>query len=439
MQNKELFQLALNINNPWYIKEIDFNEKDKKLNIHIDFTKGSTFSYEYIETKIETIKDIVDGKETNIDKEIEVNKETFNNLKAYDTINKKWQHLNFFEHTCYIHARVPRVKLPNGKTKLIKTPWEGISNGFTLLFEALLMQLCSAMPINKVASLVKLSDDKLWTMIDRYVNKARTNENFENISSIGLDETSRAKGHDYITLFVDLKKRRTIFITTGKDSNTIKDFVDDLESHKGKASNIKEVSVDMSPAFKKGIKENLKDASVVYDKFHLIKHINDSVNEVRRAEAIEEKILKGTRYIFLKNECNLTKKQKETLESLTMSNMNLKTMRAYNIKKSFQDIYQANSKDEFITYLNKWYYWATHSKLEPMIKVAYMIKRHMDGIITWFDNKINNGILEGLNSVIQATKSKARGYRTFKNYKNIVYLITGKLDFSRVNFNLRRV
>lgn len=276
-------------------------------------------------------------------------------------------------------------------------------------------------------------------MIDRYVHKARTYENFENISSIGLDETSRAKGHDYITLFVDLKKRRTIFITEGKDSGTIKDFVDDLRAHKGKASNIKEVSVDMSPAFKKGIKENLKDASVVYDKFHLIKHINDSVNEVRRAEAIKETILKGTRYIFLKNECNLTKKQKETLKSLTISNMNLKTMRAYNIKKSFQDIYQANSKDEFITYLNKWYYWATHSKLEPMIKVAHMIKRHIDGIITWFDNKINNGILEGLNSVIQATKSKARGYRTFKNYKNIVYLITGKLDFSRVNFSLRGV
>ncbi len=154
------------------------------------------------------------------------------------------------------------------------------------------MQLCSAMPINKVASLTKLSDDKLWTMIERYVNQARTYENFENISSIGLDETSRASGHDYITLFVDLKKKRTIFITGGKDSNTIKDFVNDLEAHKGKASNIKEVSVDMSPAFKKRIKENLKDASVVYDKFHLIKHINDSVNEVRRAEAVEEKGIK---------------------------------------------------------------------------------------------------------------------------------------------------
>ena len=296
-----------------------------------------------------------------------------------------------------------------------------------------------AMPVNKVASLVKVSDDKLWTMIDRYVSKTRVHENFENIKSIGLDETSRAKGHDYITLFVDLEERRTLFITEGKDNSTVKRFVEDLEAHNGKAESIEQVSVDMSPAFKKGIDENLPDAQIVYDKFHIIKHINDAVNKVRIAETIEDKILKGTRYVFLKNEDNLTKKQKEKLDELTMPNMNLKTVRAYNIKIAFQDIYKAESEDEFITYLNKWYFWATHSRLEPIKEVAYMIKRHWDGIVSWYNNKINNGILEGLNSVIQATKSKARGYKTFKNYKNIVYLLTGKLDFSLVNSKFREI
>ena len=431
--------MALNITNPWTVNDIKFNSEDKKLDIYIDFTKGSIFSYEYIETKTEIKKVTIDGKETEIKNEIEISRETFNNLKAYDTVNKTWRHLNFFEHECYIHARVPRVKLPNGKVKLIKTPWEGISNGFTLLFEALLMQLCIAMPVNKVASLVRVSDDKLWTMIDRYVHKTRVYENFENIKSIGIDETSRAKGHEYITLFVDLEKRRTIFITEGKDNTTIKRFVEDLEVHNGKANNIKDVSVDMSPAFKKGIVENLLDAKVVYDKFHIIKHLNDAVNEVRRVEAIEDKILKGTRYIWLKNEDNLTKKQKEILKECSMSNMNLKTVRAYNIRKSFQDIYTAQTHDEFLKYLNKWYFWATHSQLEPIKKVAYMIKNHWDGVVNWYASKINNGILEGLNSVIQAAKSKARGYKTFKNYKNIVYLITGKLDFSLVNCKFREI
>ena len=414
---QELFQLALNITDPWFVSDLNFDAESKRLDVYINFKKGSTFNY--------------------ID--LENNSKTISNLKAYDTKDKIWRHLNFFEHECYLHARVPRVKLPNGKTKLIKTPWEGLSNGFTLLFEALLLQLCQAMPVSKVAAITKTSDDKLWNMLDRYIDKTREHEDFKDIDAIGLDETSRAKGHEYITLFVDLKKRRTIFITKGKDNTTIKHFSKDFKEHNGDINNIKNVSCDMSPAFIKGVKENLPKAEITFDKFHILKIINEAVNSVRKQEVATNNILKGTKYIWLKNYNNLTKKQKEQLNELTMSNMNIKTIRAYNIRQSFQDIYQANTQEEFITYLNKWYYWATHSKLEPIVKVAKAIKRHWDGIVKWYESKINNGILEGLNSVIQATKSKARGYKTFKNYKIIVYLLTGKLDFSLVNNKFREI
>ena len=163
------------------------------------------------------------------------------------------------------------------------------------------------------------------------------------------------------------------------------------------------------------------------------------MNNVRKQEVNTNKLLIGTKYIWLKNYKNLTVKQKETLASLTMSKMKSKTMRAYNIRQSFQDIYQATSQEEFVTYLNKWYFWATHSKLEPMIKAAKTVKRHWDGVVRWYESKINNGILEGLNSVIQAAKSKARGYKTFRNYKIIVYLLTGKLDFSLVNHRFKEI
>jgi len=417
MLTKNLFELALNITAPWFVENIEFSNEDKKLDIYIDFKKGSTFSY-------------IDKDNDNI---------IIDKLKAYDTTNKEWRHLNFFEHECYLHARVPRVKLPNGKAKLIKTPWDGLSNGFTLLFEALLLQLVSAMPVKKVADIVKTSDDKLWDMMNRYINQTRKLEDFKNVKSIGMDETSRAKGHDYITLFVDLEQRKTMYITEGKDSNTVKDFKKDLESHNGSVESIKDVSCDMSPAFTKGINENLPNAKITYDKFHIIKLINEAVDEVRRNEVEEFKILKGTRYIFLKNEQNLTQKQQETLEKCTMSNMNLKTVRAYNIKKSFQVIYRATTQDEFITYLNKWYFWASHSRLEPIKKVAKTIKKHWNGIINYHTSNITNGILEGLNSVIQAAKSKARGYKTSKNFKNIVYLLTGKLDFSLINPNYSNI
>jgi transposase len=413
---KELFQMALNVTDPWFVKDLKFDVESKRLDIYIDFKKGSTFNF-------------FDKEE---DREIV-------GLKAYDTSNKTWKHLNFFEHECYLHTRVPRVKLPNGKVKQIQTPWEGLSNGFTLLFEAFLLQLCQAMPVSKVAKITKTSDDKLWSMLEKYIDQTREYEDFQEISSIGLDETSRAKGHEYITLFVDLQQRRTIFITEGKDNTTVKRFTEDFEAHNGKVDNIKNVSCDMSPAFIKGVKEYLPKAQITFDKFHILKIINEAVNNIRKQEVNTNKLLIGTKYIWLKNYKNLTVKQKETLASLTMSKMKSKTMRAYNIRQSFQDIYQATSQEEFVTYLNKWYFWATHSKLEPMIKAAKTVKRHWDGVVRWYESKINNGILEGLNSVIQAAKSKARGYKTFRNYKIIVYLLTGKLDFSLVNHRFKEI
>ena len=436
---QELFQLALNITDPWFISDLQFNIEAKRLDVYIDFKKGSTFSYEYIEYKTETKKETIDEKEVEVKTKIEIGRENFDNLKAYDTQDKRWRHLNFFEHECYLHARVPRVKLPNQKVKLIKTPWEGQSNGFTLLFEALLLQLCQAMPVNKVAKITNTSDDKLWSMLDRYITNTREYEDFEDIDAIGMDETSRAKGHEYISTFVDLLKRRTIFITEGKDNTTVQRFAEDFKEHSGDIENIKNVSCDMSPAFIKGVKENLPQAEITFDKFHILKIINEAVDKVRKEEVGANKLLKGTKYIWLKNYNNLTEKQKEQLNTLTMSNMNIKTIRAYNIRQSFQDIYQASTQEEFITYLNKWYYWATHSRLEPIVKAAKSVKNHWDGIVKWYESKINNGILEGLNSVIQAAKSKARGYKTFKNYKIIVYLLTGKLDFSLVNSKFREV
>ena len=413
---KELFQMALNVTDPWFVKDLKFDVEAKRLDIYLDFKKGSTFSF-------------FDEQE---DKELV-------GLKVYDTSNKTWKHLNFFEHECYLHARVPRVKLPNGKVKRISTPWEGLSNGFTLLFEAFLLQLCQAMPVNKVATITKTSDDKLWSMLEKYIDQTREYEDFKEITSIGLDETSRAKGHEYITLFVDLMERRTIFITEGKDNTTVQRFAEDFEAHKGNVERVENVSCDMSPAFIKGVREYLPKAQITFDKFHILKIINEAVDKVRKQEVSTNKLLTGTRYIWLKNYTNLTVKQKETLESLSISNMNLKTMKAYNIRQSFQDIYQASSQEEFTTYLKKWYYWATHSRLEAMIKAAKMVKRHWDGILKWYESKINNGILEGLNSVIQAAKSKARGYKTFKNYKIIVYLLTGKLDFSLVNHRFKKI
>jgi transposase len=268
--------------------------------------------------------------------------------------------------------------------------------------------------------------------LDTYIALVKKDEDYSTISTIGMDETYISKGHDYVTLFVDLVERKTQFISTGKDNKTVVNFVEELESKQGDRQNIKQVSCDMSPAFIKGVKENLPQAEITFDKFHIIKLINEAVDQVRREEAQGNPLLKGTRFIFLKNKANLTEKQKEIKASLSLAKLNLKSIRALQIRETFQQIYQAETSEQFEALLKRWYYWATHSQLAPMIKVAKTIKRHWDGILNWKKSQINNGILEGLNSVLQAAKRKARGYK-IKHFKTIAYLLTGKLDFSKVN------
>jgi transposase len=383
----ELFEQALHISSPWFIKSIDFNADKKRLDIHVDFKRGSTFA------------------------DPDSSGETEKMYKAYDTVQKTWRHLNFFEHECHLHARVPRIKRDDGKVRMIPTPWDGQVSGFTLLFEALLMQLCKAMPVHNVSQLTGVSDHKIWRVLDTYIGLAKKDEDFSDISVVGMDETSIARGHDYITLFVDLNEKKTLHVSEGKDNKTVVDFVDTLEAKQGDRNAIKHVSCDMSPAFIKGVKENLPRAQITFDRFHIIKLINEAVDQVRREEGTYTPLLKGARYVFLKNEANLTAKQKVVKKELSLAKLNLKSVRAMQIREVFQQTYLAENTEQFEGLLNSWYYWATHSQLAPIIKVAKTIKNHWEGVISWKESQINNGILEGLNSVLQAAKRKARGYK----------------------------
>ncbi len=403
---QKLFEAALGITSPWYVKKIDFDVVNKSLRIDVDFEAGSTFKDE---------SEGADGKA----------------YKAYDTVKKEWRHLNFFEHECYLTARVPRVKRDDGRVRLIPPPWSGVVSGFTLLFEALIIQLCKAMPVHNVSQLTKASDYLIWRILDVYTESAKFNEDLSDIESVGMDETSIAKGHDYITLFVDLEKRATVHVSKGKSHETVVDFVKVLESKSGCAKQIKDVSCDMSPAFIKGVREELPNAQITFDKFHIMKIINGGVDKVRREEAKTNPLLKGMRYTVLKNDTNLTVKQAASKEVL-LAEANLKTVTAMQMRETFQQLYQLDSLELFELKLREWCAWLDGSELPEMVKVKEMVESHWDGIVRWQESKINNGILEGLNSVLQAAKRKARGYK-FSHFKTMAYLITGKLDFSMVN------
>ena len=391
---------ALGLTAPWTVTGADFDATARRLDIHIDFAAGSRFACPQCGA---------------------------GDCPAHDTEPGTWRHLNFFQHQAWLHARVPRVRCTQcGVKKVTTLPWARKDSGFTLLFEALVMALVSSMPVQTAARLIGEHDTRLWRVIHHYVDEARARADASGVTRVAIDETAARRGHDYITLFVDIDEACILHVTEGKDAATVAAFADDLIAHGGDPDAITEVCIDMSPAFIKGVADSLPEAEVTFDKFHTVKIINEAVDEVRRAEQKGQTLLKGTRYIWLRNPATLSQRQRATLEALPTRT--LKTARAYQIRLAFQDLYAEDNPAAAAAYLKQWYFWATHSRLPPMVDAARTIKRHWDGILRWFESKIANGVIEGINSLIQAAKAKARGYRSTRNLKAIAYLIAGKLD-----------
>jgi len=395
MKDTELFQKALDLPSPWLVSSSVFDIEEKTLRLKLDFPPGSIFCCPECGAQ---------------------------GCQVYDTKEMTWRHMNFWQHPTQISARRPRVQCEKCGVKVIDVPWARSGSAFTLLFEAYVIKLAEDMPINAIADLVGETDTRLWRIVRHYVKDEHDKLDFSEVSRVGFDETSRKRGHDYVTVSVDLDTGNVLFVTEGKDADTIKRFRDELERHGGDPSNITDISIDMSPAFIRGAIDHLPDADVTFDKFHVVKLLNKAVDDVRRAESKTNELLKGSRYIWLKNQQNLTKNQSKELEKiLGLKGMNLKTVRAYNIKLAFQEFYR-QSLDVAEEYLKKWYYWATHSRIEPIKDFAKTVKTHWDGILAWFSSKVTNGVLEGVNSLIQEIKSRARGFRNVQNFIAIIYL-----------------
>ncbi len=398
MQNsQEIFSIALGLEAPWQIKEIVFDKVNLQLDIYLKFEKGFKFTGS-------------DGKK----------------YTAHDTVERSWQHLNFFQHKCYLHAKVPRVKEKSGKIKTQPVPWARKGSGFTLMFEAFSMLLIeNEMPVNKAAKVVDVYPNRLWNIFNYWISIAHNKDEIKDVHAVGFDETSTKKGHNYVTTMVDLDQRRVLFAAEGKSSESIKECVDYLDNKEVNLKEIEQVCIDMSPAFISGCMEYLPDAAITFDKFHVIKEINNAMDELRKLERKGNDVLKNHKYTFLKNKLS-TKKQEE--KALLMD-MYPKLGEAYRLKELFRDFWDIEDKEEAEGYLAFWCDIAQESGIFPFQKAVNTIKAHWRGIVNYIESKINNGILEGINSKIQLAKKRARGYRNTTNFINMIYFIAGKLKF----------
>lgn len=338
----------------------------------------------------------------------------------HDTIEKVWRHLNFFGYKTYLHCRVPRVKCGDCGVHQIEVPWARKQSGFTLLMDAIILTLAQSMPILKVAKMLDEHDTKIWRVIIYYIKKSRAKEDFSRVSIVGIDETSFKKGHKYVTIVGDIENSKVIYVCEGKNSSTLTTFNEDLINHGGEPTMIQFISCDMSPSFINGISSEFPDSKITFDKFHVMKMMNEAVDEVRKQEQSTVKELKNSKYLWLKKENNLSKEQSERF--LSLKNQNLKKVRAYNIKLSLQEFWDSQNRKDAAQYLKKWYFWATHRRLTPITEAANTIKKHWEGILNYFDSKITNVILEGINSIVQLQKRNARGFKNVYYFINMIYL-----------------
>ena len=400
---EDLFRLALGLAEPWRVVKIAFSDEEHRLDLWLDFPAGSRFPCPAC------------GQTAGV----------------YDTTERTWRHLNFFQHQTHLHARQPRIACPEDGVKTIEVPWARAGAGFTLLMEAFVLLLAqSGMTPRQIGRVIDAHDTRIWRILRHYVDEARAHADHSAVTAVGVDETSRARGQNYITVFMDLKedRRRVLFVAEGRDAKTVDAFRQDLVAHGGQAEQVEEACLDMSPAYIRGLTEAFPKVQLTFDQYHLTALLNEAVDEVRREEQGRHPELKGTRYVWLKNDWNRTEKQAEVFDALRSSH--LATVRATHIKTVFQDVFACEGVEEAEPLLKQWYFWATHSRIGPIIKAAKTIKKHWDGVLRWFTSRITNGVLEAINSLIQSAKAKARGFRSTEYLITMVYLIAGKLKFS---------
>ena len=396
---------SLGISEPWYIDKVDFDAEAMTVRIYIGIRKTAAIACP------------VCGGTTK--------------RFGYEKNERVWRHADCLFYPCYIHCRRPKLLCPSCGTKQVNAPFERKNSRFTLMFEGYAMMILPDMPVAKTATLLRC-DEKALTKILRYwVGKAVDTMDLSGLENLAIDETSFKRGHSYVTLAIDAMKRRVVDVEVGRDSLAIETFAEKLIAKGGDPKRIESVTSDMSKSFLPAIAANFPNAENIIDKFHVKKVLIDALDEVRKAEqkgVADKKSLFRGRRLFMIPERKLTTEQAVTLAE--MSKRYPQTGRAYRIVAGLDDFYSSRNMEEAEAAFSELYSWMRRCRLKPMKTAAETLMRHKDKIIAYFKSRLTNAICEGINSMIQAAKRKARGYHTFEGYSSMIYLVAGKLQLS---------
>lgn len=336
---------------------------------------------------------------------------------------RRWKHVRLWGIEVNLKYRPCRVTCSCcGKVVVEAIPW---SQGKSRLSSGLIWLLSTWAKLlawDVVARLMGVHWNTVAAAVRQAVAYGLKHREMGTVIYIGIDELSRRKGHNYLTNVYDLESKKLIWSGEGRKKDTLKVFFD--EHAQVLSGQVVAVCCDMWGPYVDMVRERLPEATLVFDKFHLVRQLLDSVDQVRRGEVRELKkdnpdLLAGSRYIWLKNPENLKESQRIRLGNLVK--LNLKTTKAYLLKESFKELWNYKRKGWARKFLDKWCWWATHSRLQPMRDFAYTLRWNAQEVLNWFDHRINNSIVEGLNNKAKVVARRCYGFRTVDNYKTALY------------------
>ena len=403
MQDTELYRHLLAIESPWVVTRVELQVKEQRVDVWVGHAKGEHWQCP----------------------------ECGNTLPTYDHAPERtWRHRDSCQFMTYLHARIPRVKCPEHGVKQARVPWAGPRANFTQMFEVFAIVVFMQTDVLGGTRILRITWDEGWGVMERAVARGLAAKGKRVVPLLGVDEKSAAKGHKYITLVYDLKNATVEYIGDERTTETLDAYFVTLSPEQ--IAGIEAIAMDMWQPYINSTRAHVPeaDSKIVFDRFHIMKHMLTGVDNVRKQEHRElqaqgDDTLLRSKYLWLYSEENLPDKHVDRFEELRAAE--LKTGRASSIKETLRHLWDHQTVEEAEPYWKKWYFWATHSQLPPIVKAAKTIHRHIDNVMTYFSHRITNAVAEGVNNKIQTIKKRSYGFRNRENFKTAIYFHCGGL------------
>ena len=404
MRDTEFYEALLGLSDPWKVSKVELNSRAGRVDVWVEDRPGVKWNCPECQDKVS----VYDHSEERI-----------------------WRHLNTCQFGTYIHCRLPRVKCPKHGVRQILAPWAEARSRFTLFFENWVIDTLKECDISGANHLTGTSWHEAWNIMDKAVARGLSRKQRRVPEYIGVDEKSFAKRHRYETVICDLRNGTVECVIEERGQDSLEAYYGQFSQEELKG--IRAIAMDMWDPYIAATRDLVPGAEhkIVFDRFHVMGQVTEAVDKVRRQEhkalkAQGDARLKGTKHLWLMNEERIPQWRKEEFEQIR--NSELKTARAWAIKESLRHFWRYTYPKNAEKYFKRWYFWATHSRLKPVIQAAKTLKRHLGNILTYFKHRITNAFTEGINSKIQTIKQNACGFRNREHYRKAILFHCGGLD-----------